>query len=222
MPDDTSTITPPAVVTPPPPDPPKPHVMASSLPDEALKARLDSAKATGQKELLTSLGAQSPDEIKAALEMYRTAEAAKKTEADKLAAEMLARQTAEQQTGKYKTALEAYKAQELSKLTPEQLNAVNLIAGDDLAIWVNTLAALRPTWSTQPSPPNTSTTPPTTTAAPPTVPVQPANTAPSGGAPPPSGSVSPFDAKAYHAALLERNPIVAAQFAEQHRKEIYG
>lgn len=198
----------PLVVATPSAEPPKPHVPASALPDDALAARLASAKATGQKELLTQVGAQSPDEIKAALELYRTSEAAKKTEAEKLAAETLARQTAEHQAQTYRTALDGYKAQESAKLTDEQRAAVDAIAGDDPAQWVKTLTAIRPTWGQA------------SVAPPPAVP--PANTAPNAGAPPPTGTTSPPNIKAHYEALLARNPVVAAQFAEKNSKAIFG
>lgn len=202
-------------------DPAKPHVPASALPDDALKARLDHAKATGQTELLRSLGIESPDQLKTIIAAHKATEDAKKSQEQRLA-ELTA--TVTSQTAALTIAVQ----QAVAGMTPEQKAAVDAIAGNDQALWLRTYGALVPTWkaaaalqSAQPAQPG-QPAPPAQTPTPATpAPVQPASTSPAPAAPPAAGAVSPTDHKAVWEGMRAHNPIGAAQYLLAHQSQIY-
>lgn len=204
--------TPAAIV--PPSDPAKPHVLASSLPDDALKARLDAAKATGRAEFLRELGVTDTAQLKSALEEARLAAEARKTESEKFADLTAKEQQARAKLNQYEQAILTVWDAESARLTPEQSKAVTDIAGDDVALRVRTLNALRQTWSGATSQPATPAP-----AAPGAAPVPPAappaaDTSPAPNAPP-ATILSPTDPKAVYDGL-KKNPIAAANYAAQH------
>jgi hypothetical protein len=205
MPDiEPTPATAPTATPAPAPETPKPVVPASALPDDALKPRLEAAKATGRNDLLRELGVTDPAQLKAALDAIKTAEEAKKTDAERATAQAVELAKAQAKLGEYSQAIDTMWTAEAPKLTPEQLSAVNTIAGDDNAKRLQTLNALRATWAMAPV-----ATQQTQPAAPP------ANTAPAPNAPP-ATTVSPTDTKAVYASLNARNPVAAANYAAQH------
>lgn len=192
--------------------PTAPVVKTADLPEDALKARLEQAERAGQKKLLDSLGITDPAAAKAALDTVRAAEESKKSNETKLAEQALA-------ITSMSAALDVAVNQTIATLTPEQKSAVDTIAGTDKAAWLRTYGALASTWKTAPAAAGT----PVIAALPIVAPTAlPATTSPVAGAPLPAGSISPPDIKATHQTLLLRNPIVAAAFAEQNSKAIYG
>lgn len=193
----------------------KPHVPTSALPEEALSARLEAAKRTGQSELLKSLGVSDPAQLKSALDALKIAEDAKKTDAEKLAALLAEKQANETRLGEYAKAIDAVWSAESAKLTAEQVAAVTAVAGDDPARRMQILAAFRPTWTATVQPQQAS-------AAPTTVPLPtPATTAPAPTAPTPTVTNSTVDHAAEWGRLKEVNPIAAAHYLEQHSRAIF-
>lgn len=188
-------------------EPQKPHVQADALPPDALKARIDAAKATGRTEVLRELGVTDTAQLKAALESIAAAEAAKKTEAEKFAELSTKAQQQQARLTQYEQAVATVWEAEAAKLTAEQSKAVTDIAGDDVALRVRTLNVLRPTWASA-NAQVVATTPAVTVSAP-------ANTSPAPNAPTPT-TTSPSDPKAQHALLLQKNPVAAANYAAIH------
>lgn|SRR5512147_934048 len=201
----------PPVVT--PPEPPKPHTLAAELPPDTLKARLDAAKETARRELLTELGIESPDAAKAALAAHRAAEDAKKTETERAAAQAV-------RLANLEAAVTAQWQHEAAGLTDEQRKAVTDLAGTDVAGCLRTLNVLRSTWGkpTTTAAPVIPSAPP---AAPPVAPVPAANSAPAPTAPPPTGQLSPPDPKAIYSNAMERNPFIAAEYGLRN-PQAYG
>jgi len=189
--------------TPPTVEPPKPVVPSSALPEDTLKARIDAAKATGKNELLKELGVTDPAQLKAALDSIKAAEEAKKTEAEKLAGHLAELERTRATLADATAAIESVWATESTKLTAEQLAAVDALGGQSSAAKVRALNLLRPTWATQPAPSaQASAAPPATTSPAPNA--------------PPATTISPTDPKARHADLLAKNPVAAANYAAQH------
>lgn len=192
----------PVVVSPPVPVIEKPRVSAQDLPEDALKARLQQELVKGQRSALESLGVANLDEAKLAIEAWRAAEAAKKTDAERAAsaAAELARVTAENSS--YRAALSLTRDAEAAKLTAEQRAAVDAVAGDDPTVWIRTLHALAPTWSLAA---------PAAAAPAPVAPVAPPATT-SAAAPAPGGpGTPPVDPKTAYAHAKATNPFLASQ-----------
>lgn len=203
----------------PPVETPKPQVLADSLPSDALKARIDAAKATGRAEFLRELGVTDPEQLKAALAMAAAAEDAKRSDAEKLAIHLSELDKTRASLAEAKSAIGLLWAEQSAALTPEQLEAVNALAGDDPTAKVKTLGVLRKTWATQAA--QQSAAAQTPAAAPPTAPAQtPATTSPSGGAPPPT-TTSQTDHKAVYEQLSKTNPVKAARYLNAHEREIF-
>lgn len=204
-------VTPPAPpAAPPVADPPKPVVPVSVMPDDALKPRLEQAKHTGRTELLASLGLKDEAELTAVVAAHKQTLESQKTEQQKAAEREAALLTQTTRLTALEQAVKSTWDAEATKLTPEQLGAVTAIAGEDIALRVRTLNALRPTWAT-------AAPAPTALAAAPA----PASTAPTGGAPAPAGTQSPVDHKSHFEALQKVNPIAAARYMSEHAREIY-
>lgn len=208
----TEIVTPPVppaapVVT--PETPAKPQTLATDLPPEALKARLDQAKETARRELLAELGVTDQAAVKAALDQAKATEESKKSDAQKLA-ELTARVTL--QTEALMGVVERTKA----GLTDEQKAAVTAIAGQDTALWLKTYNALAATWAKPAVSTPAAPAAPVAGATPPAVPAVPASTAPTGGAPTPPSTTSPVDHSAVYQGLLQSNPFYAAGYLLQH------
>jgi hypothetical protein len=176
--------------------------MASELPDDALKARIESAKAAERTALLASLGYDSIDAAKADAEARKLAAEAAKSEAQK-AAEERARLVTEAEKAKGLAAVVTEHAgRQLSVLTAEQQAAVKAIAGDDAAAQLRAIDALRPTWAT-------SIETPKPAAPPPAAPTGPSG--PGAGAPPAS-TPTQVDHETEYQRLMAINPIHAARY----------
>jgi hypothetical protein len=196
---------------------PKPHVPASALPEDALVSRLAAAKKTGQHELLTSLGLASEDELKSIVAANKAAQDAAKSEQQKAVEREAALLTQSTRLGVLEQAVKSVWDAESATLTPAQLAAVTSIAGEDTALRVRTLNALRSTWATA-SAPATAAVAMTTPAA---APAAAANSAPLPTAPAPAGTTSPTDHKARYESLKQRNPVAASRYFNAHERDIY-
>lgn len=201
MPDEIASNTAPVA------DPPKPRVPADDLPPEALAARLEAAKRTGQTELLKQLGVDNPDQIKAALAALKAAEDAKKSDAEKLTSTQAELARANAALEKQRQMSDALWVVESAKLTPEQLAAVTTAAGDESSDRIRILAALRPTWTAPAAP---------ASAAPPV------STTPNTPAPSTTPPGSPVDHKVVWEGLRASNPILAANYLLAHQSSIYS
>jgi hypothetical protein len=183
-------------------------VTVDDLPPEALSKRIDQAKHAERTALLAELGIADPAEAKTAIAAHKAALEAAKTDAEKLASLNLT-------VANQAKALNVAVAQAASKITPEQKAAVDAIAGQDQVTWLNTYAALAPTWGTAALPVN-----PASLAAP-TVPVAsvattPTSTAPAAPAPAPTGTISPPNHATIYQSLTKTNPFAAAAYVNQH------
>lgn len=190
--------------------------MVDDLPADALTKRLGQAKATGQTELLQSLGVSTVDELKAALAVKREAEEAKRSDAEKLENARKEIDTLKSQVAEQEKSNAAIWQSESEKLTPEQVAAVEALSNKSAASRLNVLAALRPTWQAPAT--AAATTPPA--AQTPPVPAPQANTSPVPAAPAPAGTTSPTDHTAVWEGLKKSNPIVAAQYLIRYQSSI--
>lgn len=188
-----------------PVQPPAPAPAASGKADgepDWLPARLERER----RSLLKSLGVDDPEVAKKAISAAKAAEEAQKTEAQRAADEKARADKYEQQLRSKDEALSAYAKDQMTGLTDAQRKAVMDVAGDDAALQLKTISALRPTWA--------SAAAPAATAATQAAQVQ--DTAPGRTAPKDEGSNStPVDDKAVWEELKKTNPIVAARFALQ-------
>lgn len=179
-----------------------------------LPERLARAAEQERQKLLSELGVDDPEMAKAAIAAAKEAAEKEKTTQQRLG------ETSEQ-LKKHKTEAERllsvtkeWAARQMVGLTDEQRAAVEKLAGEDPAKQLEAITALTPTWAAagpgpkapaEPKPP----TPATGTAPPPTAP---AGTDPG----------SPPDHKAIHAELQKTNPFLAAEYAQQHVREVFA
>lgn len=153
-----------------------------------------------RKALLKELGVDNVDTARKAIATAKAAEAAAPAPA-KAASEgqtdALARQI--------KTQSEVFGVlakDQLAALTEEQRTAVAAVAGDDPALQLKTISALRPTWASAAAPAATAQ------------PAAPKDTATAPSAPKDGVTTqSPPDLKAMHADYQKTNPVFAARFA---------
>lgn len=183
-------------------------VTVDDLPPEALSKRLEQADRASRSALLAELGIADPAEAKAAIAAHKAALEAAKTDAEKLASLNLT-------VANQAKALNVAVAQAASKITPEQKAAVDAIAGQDQVTWLNTYAALAPTWGTSASPVTPAAPAPAQApiAAPPPAPT---GTAPAAPAPAPTGTISPPNHATIYQSLTKTNPFAAAAYVNQH------
>lgn len=184
----------------------KPRVRADELPPDALKARLEQAKATGQRELLESLGVKSPDEIKALVDERRHREEAQKTLEQRAAEQATALKAEQARADAYLATISSRANVELAALSDAQRAAVKALAGEDPAAALKAIDALKPTWA------SAAVAPEAPTSAPPPPPVQ-TSTAPRPNAPPEAGVIAQADVRATYESLKKTNPFQAAAFA---------
>lgn len=126
-----------------PKDPPGITMSSSQL-----KERLDRARETEQKKLLSALGVDDLNAAKAALKAQREREEEQMSLEQRLSAVESERAKQTAQLERYRAAVEAQSESVMSDLTEAQRNAVLAVAGDDPAMRLQTVAALRPTWVT--------------------------------------------------------------------------
>lgn len=210
---------PPAPVTPPAADPPAADPPAPPAPDAAwLAPRLEQAKRAAETAILAQLGVKDAAEAKAALDAYKTAQDAAKTEAERVSARIAEGDAAKARAATLEVAVSAHAATEMGKLDDAKRAAVIAIAGDDTAAQLRAISALAPTWSAiaPPATPPAVVTPPAappaaaTTAHPPTAPA------------PANGTQSPVDHKSVFDALVTSGQgQKAAHYLNAHAREIY-
>ena len=239
MSSDVATPAPPAPVAAPPAPPPAAPIVAAPAPLAAppppppavdadpgdgslpkwVAARLEQAKRVAATEVLRSIGAETPEQAKLAVERAKAAADAEKSAADK-AAEATARASAlQKERDDLHSTVGVYAAAQLASLSSEQRAAVVALAGDNPAAQLRTLDALRPTWTAATALPPVSAAPPP--APPPAPPLaMPANTAPPQGAPPASTPPAQVDHLAVLKTLETTNPIRAARYRTTHAVEI--
>lgn len=185
-------------------------------------ARLEQAKRVAATEVLRSIGAETPEQAKAAVERAKAAADAEKSAADK-AAEATARAALlQKERDDLHSTVGVYAAAQLSALTAEQRAAVVALAGDSPAAQLRTLDALRPTWTAAPpagNAPPVATSPPVAPPAPAPL-AAPANTAPPQGAPPAGAPPAQVDHLAVLKTLETTNPIRAARYRTTYASEI--
>lgn len=214
----------PAPVAAPPAPPPVAPAPADADPGDGslpkwVAARLEQAKRVAATEVLRSIGAETPEQAKAAVERAKAAADAEKSAADK-AAEATARAALlQKERDDLHSTVGVYAAAQLGALTAEQRAAVVALAGDNPAAQLRTLDALRPTWTAAPPAGNA----PPVAAAPPVAPpplAAPANTAPPQGAPPAGAPPAQVDHLAVLKTLETTNPIRAARYRTTYASEI--
>lgn len=165
-----------------------------------------------RRAVLKALGVEKVDDAKAALDAYKQAQDAAKTEAEKTAERIAALTRASARADELEEIAKSRVAYELGRLTPEQQAAVSAIAGTDAAAQLKAITALTPTWAASAPP----------AAAPPAAAPPPATSAPPPVAPPPAGQqVSGVDHKAEYQRLKATNPIAAGAYLNAHSREIY-
>lgn len=213
----------PAPVAAPPAPPPAAPAPADADPGDGslpkwVAARLEQAKRVAATEVLRSIGAETPEQAKAAVERAKAAADAEKSAADK-AAEATARAALlQKERDDLHSTVGVYAAAQLSALTAEQRAAVVALAGDSPAAQLRTLDALRPTWTAALPAGNA---PPPVAPAPVAAPLAaPANTAPPQGAPPAGAPPAQVDHLAVLKTLETTNPIRAARYRTTYASEI--
>lgn len=190
----------------PDPAPPPPAAPPPGDPNW-LAPRLDQAKRSAEAAILAALGVKDAAEAKAALDAYKAAQDAAKTEGERVAARLAEADAAKARNAQLEAAIKAHAEQAMAGLTDAQRAAVETLSAGDCARIVESIAVLRPTWASAP-------------AAPPAAPPPPAGTAPA--APAPVGtSTSQPDHKAEFARLKATNPIAAANYAARHKADLW-
>ena len=151
----------------------------------------------------------------------------KKDDVASLAAEYVEKQG--KRVNSANTVLKMHADQALAKLPEAAQAAIKTLAGED-PIKILEQVALTATLAaaTAPAPPAAPAAPAGAGAAPPAkvppvkVPVPPgANTTAAGGAPPPASPNSPTNHREVWERLSETNPMMAAQYARRHNREIF-
>lgn len=204
----------PALIPPAAP-PPAPDAGAQQDPNW-LAPRLEQAKRAAETAVLAQLGVKDAAEAKAALDAYKAAQDAAKTEAERVAARIAEGDAAKARAAILETAVGTHADSELAKLDDAKRAAVVAIAGDDKAAQLRAIAALAPTWAAAVAATPAAVTPPAappaaaTTAHPPTAPAPAATTQ------------TDVDHKAVFEGLVKAGKGVAAsRYLNAHAREIY-
>lgn len=200
----------------------KPQVLASELPPEALKARLDSAKEQARREMLAELGVTDTKDAKAAIAELKAIQDAKKSDLEKAQARIAELEGKAAKADHATQVASRRAAAELAALTDAQRAYVAKASGDDPLRQLETIDSMREagllaTPPAAPSPAAGAATPP---AASPAAPQQLGSTAPAAGAPPPS-TTSPVDHAAVYRSLKQSNPFAASVYLQQHQRQIF-
>jgi hypothetical protein len=173
---------------------PPPAAQSAKTFDEAtVKQMIAAAEGERERAILKGLGVAEAKDAKAAIEAWRKAEEANKTELQKAIEKAAAHEADANALGGYKTKLESMVKADLDKLTPEQRGAVQRLAGEDPLKVADAIEVLRPTWA-QLAPAVTTTAAPgaATIAAPPPM-APPANSGVPPAAPRPGTPKSKWD-----------------------------
>lgn len=190
----------------PAPTPPAPAPVSKEEPKPGDPAWLGPRLERERNTLLKSLGVESLEQAKKAVEALKAVEDAQKSEAEKRAAAESALQAEQTKSKQAYEALGVLAKSQMDALSDAQRAAVTALAGDDPAKQITSIAALKPTWAGAAA--ATATATETTKTA---------DTAHGRTAPKDGANESPPDHKAIHASLLESNPIAAARYALEHR-----
>lgn len=158
---------------------------------EWLDARLERERS----KLLKDLGVQSIDDAKKILAEHAAKAEAEKSTAQKAAELETSLKATKAEKESLAAALGEYAKAQMGALTEAQRSAVAAVAGDDPALQLKTINALRPTWASAAAP------------------AAPADTAPPPAAPKGGPVSEPPDAKAIHEELKKTNPVLAARYA---------
>ncbi len=189
--------------------PATPSVPTQPVDPNWLNGRIAQAKQSAQSDLLKQLGVTDVETAKSAIAAANAAADAKKS-ADTRAAEATSALEAERaKTASLSAAVKAQADAAIKDLKPEQLAAVQAVAGDDPAKQLTAIAALRPTWATPIVPA------PTTQQAP----TAPTNTAPPRSAPT-QAAAETVDHAARYGALKQDNPFAAAQYRHANERAL--
>ena len=178
---------------------------APSQPDPAwINDRIAQAKRSAEAELLKTLGVTDVEAAKVAVAAAKAADDAKKSAETRAAEAASALEAEKARSASLAAAVKAQADAAMKDLKPEQLAAVQSVAGEDPAKQLSALAALRPTWTT------------TVAAVPPPT----ASTAPPRAAPPENTSAASPDHASIWRSLRESNPFAAAQYRKTHEAAI--
>lgn len=177
-----------------------------NMSSDILKSRLDEAASSARAKLLKELGFDKPEDAKAAIAAAKAAEDAKKTETERLTAQIAELTPQAQRAKDLEAVVKARAESELASLTDAQRAAVVALGGEDHAAQLRAITALRPTWAA--SPPSA-----------PTPPTPPAPTAPN-GAPPAPSSPGATNHLAVWESLQKTNPVEAARYLVRNRAAI--
>lgn len=210
--------------TPPQPAPAQPA--GSQDPEPGwLNERLKRAEASAQARLLQQLGVAKLEDAQSVLAAHKSAEDAKKSDAEKFAATSAELERAKARAQQLEESTKTWATAEMAKLDAAKQGAVTAIAGDDPAAQLKAIAALAPTWG-QPAAPAAAAqstaaagatgAAATQQAAAPATSAPPAN-APDGNTP----TQSPVDHKAVYERLTRENPWQANIYARDHAREIF-
>lgn len=214
-----SIVAAPAPVQPPPAPPGEAADPGDGSLPKWVAARLEQAKRSAAADVLRTIGAETPEAAKAAVERAKAAADAEKSAADRAAEATQRAATLQKERDDLHSTVGVYAAAQLSALTAEQRAAVTALAGDNPAAQLRTIDALRPTWAVAPPPPPAVAAPPAA-PAPPAPLAAPANTAAPTNAP----AASPPPAATDHLAVLKNlettNPIRAARYRTTYAGEI--
>lgn len=188
---------------------PKPDAKQDDKDPSWLNGRLEQAKRSAQREMLAELGIDDPEKLKAIVKKASELEESSKSEIEKLTDKLSKLSPQAKRAEELSERLSKYADAELSKLTENQRAAVEAIAGEDKTRVLETIEALRPTWSTKPKDELEAAKPKPA----------PANTG-SNGAAPPEVSATKVDHKATYEALKQTNEYQAKRYYLAHRAEI--
>jgi len=225
----SNAVIPPAPVAPPvaaPVVPPTPAPVAApvaapgaappsqSVSPDWLNGRIAQAKQSERADLLKSLGVNTPEEAKAAIDAAKKVADANKT-AEQRATDLGVQLAAEQaKTKQYEATLVARAKNELATLTEPQRLAVEALAGDDAGAQLLAIDTLRPTWGGASAPVAAPVAGAPRVAAPASTTAAPA--APATNIVPPT----PTDHAAVYDELKTRNPMAAANFYSAYHDQI--
>jgi hypothetical protein len=171
--------------------------------------RVEQAKRSATNEILKTLGVESVDAAKAAVEAAKKLEEQRKSDVEKLTERLSSLEPKATRASALEERLGRMADSALAGLTEAQRSAVLAIAKDDKTAVLDTIEALRPTWAALAAP---------AVAAP--LPA-PAKTTAATAAPATASPSASTDYRATYEALKAENPLAAAQFLNLHSRQIF-
>lgn len=191
-----------------------------------LNPRLEQAK----RSALRDAGFETPEEAAAAKKRLKELEDEKRTEQQRLEAQVKELEGPAAQAAGLQKRVDAWALQQMATLTPEQQASVKQLAGDDASKQLEVIEALKPTWAAAPpadpaaaaaeqpagSPPAAPSGTPPTPARPPVAPATTTHTQPA-----PDGSAAPAESHlARYEAIKKSNPVEAGIYRREHSAAI--